>query len=411
MRVLFIPWSQPTHYMQAVPLVWAFRAAGHDVRVAGQPHVAEAVKRSGLTFTPVGRDYDYLPDFLAVTRKIAEHTRDNAGRGSDLAGRAEVPADRMRKALQSRFAPFTRTAEAMAGELTALAAAWRPDLVVANDMAIVAPLVAEAAGVPLVHHLTGPAFTRRMGVFPAGGGDPAIWPDDLRALFEQYGVEPRADYAAATVDPCPERLQYPGVPNRTPVRFVPYNGPGDVPDWLSEPPARARVCVTWGTTTSQLVGTEGFLVPRILRALAGADVEVVATVKAEDRDLVGAVPANVRLVQEVPLHLLLPSCAAVVHQGGTGTMLTAAALGVPQVVVPGVLDQVAATEQLVAAGAGLSLTPAEAEAADGAAVAAAVAQALSDDKLKTAARDLRDEIAAEPSPARVVEALAALAKP
>ena len=39
-----------------VPLAWALRAAGHDVRVAVQPSFAATVTSAGLTAVPVGRD-------------------------------------------------------------------------------------------------------------------------------------------------------------------------------------------------------------------------------------------------------------------------------------------------------------------------------------------------------------------
>ena len=48
---------------------------------------------------------------------------------------------------------------------------------------------------------------------------------------------------------------------------------------------------------------------------------------------------NVRLVDYVPHAKLFPKMAAVVHHGGAGTIHTAAVAGVPQVVIPHVLDQ------------------------------------------------------------------------
>src|SRR6202012_4075036 len=59
MKVMFIPWGQATHYFFMVPLVWAFRAAGDEVRVASQPGAAEAIKRSGMSVTVVGEAYDF----------------------------------------------------------------------------------------------------------------------------------------------------------------------------------------------------------------------------------------------------------------------------------------------------------------------------------------------------------------
>src|SRR2546430_4086138 len=60
MRVLFVPWGQTTHWFHMVPLAWAFRAAGHEVRIVAQPGVVAAVAASGLTATHVDRDYDLV---------------------------------------------------------------------------------------------------------------------------------------------------------------------------------------------------------------------------------------------------------------------------------------------------------------------------------------------------------------
>jgi UDP:flavonoid glycosyltransferase YjiC (YdhE family) len=35
----------------------------------------------------------------------------------------------------------------------------------------------------------------------------------------------------------------------------------------------------------------------------------------------------------MPLHVLLPTCSAIVHQGGIGGVLTAVVAGVPQLVI------------------------------------------------------------------------------
>ena len=404
MKVLLVPWSQPTFYYQMVPLAWAFRAAGADVRVAGQPQVAAAVKNSGLTVTQVGDGYDYLPAFQRIADDIARHNRAHPDRRTSLEQKAAPSPEMRRKVLEQKFEPFVETAVVMAGELVELAASWGPDLVVTNPFVLAAPLAAHAAGARLVHHLTGPAVERQMGFFPGSGAAPELWTSKLVELYGRHGVPVRPEYAAATVDPCPESLQYPGTPDRLPIRFVPYNGPGDAPLWLSRPPARRRVCVTWGTTTTQLGGEGTFLVPDILAALADLDVEVVLAIKGSDRALLGDIPANVRVVEELPLHLLLPSCDAVVHQGGTGTMLTAASYGVPQVLIAGMLDQVATATRLSAHGAGLSVDP---EGFSGTALAEAVTRALEDPAVRGAARALRREIQEQPSPAEVAERLGA----
>lgn len=53
----------------------------------------------------------------------------------------------------------------------------------------------------------------------------------------------------------------------------------------------------------------------------------------------GALPADVMVVDDVPHELLFPRMAAIVHHGGAGTTSLASWAGVPQLVVPHLLDQ------------------------------------------------------------------------
>jgi UDP:flavonoid glycosyltransferase YjiC (YdhE family) len=65
-----------------------------------------------------------------------------------------------------------------------------------------------------------------------------------------------------------------------------------------------------------------------------------------------ALPEGVMVVDEVPHARLFPRCAAVVHHGGSGTTATAARAGVPQVVVPHLLDQFYFGRRVAALGLG-----------------------------------------------------------
>ena len=58
MRVLLTTYPERTHFLAMVPLAWALRTAGHDVRVAVQPKFAPTVTQAGLTAAPVGRNSD-----------------------------------------------------------------------------------------------------------------------------------------------------------------------------------------------------------------------------------------------------------------------------------------------------------------------------------------------------------------
>ncbi|BFO18326.1 hypothetical protein SHKM778_47140 [Streptomyces sp. KM77-8] len=137
-----------------------------------------------------------------------------------------------------------------------------------------------------------------------------------------------------------------------PLRYVPYNGPGVVPSWVLEPPSRPRVCVTWGTFTSTATDQpDMFLVPTVLDALAELDVEPVVAVTGAERELLGEVGDRARIVQDLPIHTVLPSCSAVIHHGGATTVLSAARFGVPQLTMPHLFEQRLNSDLLEAVGA------------------------------------------------------------
>src|SRR3954464_9288253 len=69
----------------------------------------------------------------------------------------------------------------------------------------------------------------------------------------------------------------------------------------------------------------------------------------------GPLPANVRMARWLPMVDVLPSCAAVIHHGGSGTMFGARVAGVPQVVLPLGADQPTNADAVVRRGVGLAL--------------------------------------------------------
>ncbi len=71
----------------------------------------------------------------------------------------------------------------------------------------------------------------------------------------------------------------------------------------------------------------------ILMKAAHRDVELVATLDPAELP-VHALPDNVRATGYVPLDVLLPGAAAMVHHGGQGTFAAAVARRVPQIIAP-----------------------------------------------------------------------------
>ena len=241
---------------------------------------------------------------------------------------------------------------------------------------------------------------------PEQRSDPlASW---LTARAADYGGTFREELTTGqlTLDPLPASLAIDtGVPS-TPIRFVPYNGPAVVPDWLRTPPSRPRVCRASAPPTPS--GTAVTTSPRPTSwQLSELDAEVVAALLPAQVNEVGPLPGNVRVVQSVPLHALLPTCSALIHHGGFGSYANALVYGVPQLsVTTPVADQLYRGAGLREQGAGLLLESGTATADD---VRRATARLLDEPAFAEHARRLRHEAVSRPSPSDVVPMLEKLA--
>jgi UDP:flavonoid glycosyltransferase YjiC (YdhE family) len=296
---------------------------------------------------------------------------------------------------------FVMVAETMTAPTVALARRWRPDVVVYEPTTYAGPLAAAVLGVPALRHTWGIDYTCLYREFE---------PEALAGLCARCGVDGVETLGAATVDPCPPVLQVPpsaSVPvpvHRIPMRYVPYNGAGPAPGRPPAPGRRPRVCVTWGASSAQwdrrLVRPDV-----VLEALAGLDVDVVVAASTAVRELIGALPDGMRLVVDQPLHHFLPGCAAIVHQGGLGTLMTAAAHGVPQLLLPRLADTLLNARRLAATGAGDFALPGEADAAG---VRARLEGLLRSPAHTGAAAVLRSEIDRLPNAGTTVRAVEAL---
>jgi UDP:flavonoid glycosyltransferase YjiC (YdhE family) len=388
MRVLFTTWAWPSHYFPMVPLAWALRAAGHEVLMASQPDLLPTMRASGLPCTRVGRDLDVVAVYRAGTERVT------------LAGRETVKPSR-----RSRLSLYVELALAMADDLLALARSWRPDLIVYDPLTYAGPLVAKSIGVPAARNLFGPDLTS----FTKMTGDVPGW----SALLQRFGLNDLDLLGVATIDPCPPGLQYPDTvapTARIHTRYIPYNGLSLVPIALPDRSHRERICLTWGTSIHRLLGQQAFLPGHILRTCARLaeerDAELVLAVTANQRRLIPDPPPNVRIVESVPLNVLLSTCSALVHQGGAGTMLTALNHALPQLVLPQIFDESANAYQLTATGAGLThpapdLTPTD--------LVTAAGDLLDNPAHRDAARRLQREMHHQPAPADTVTRLAQLA--
>ncbi|MFF0388447.1 nucleotide disphospho-sugar-binding domain-containing protein [Kitasatospora sp. NPDC004615] len=406
MRVLFTVSDWFGHWSAMVPLGWALQGAGHEVRVLCAPSQADALTRAGLTAVPVLDGWD-----MAFQGRLQNYL--NAGKG--LWSYPEPPPHPVTGQPLADLADFdlggwfganlpalAERARRSTDAAVAYARRWQPDVHVHDLVSIEGLLLGRVLDVPSAIHLWGPAGTDEQ--------EPGLTlvPVDMSKSFERYGVgEPGFEQVTHVIDANPASLA-PAVQGaeRLPVRFVPYNGPGAEPDWLAGLPERPRVCVVWGTSVSEMFGEVSFTVPQVIEELAALDVEVVLTLTGADRERLGELPSNVRLLERVPLHLLLPHCDLVVHHGGAGCVMTALAAGTPQLALTNGVEQRLNADRIAAAGAGLGLPNAGLEPG---AVRAAAAALLGDPAHRAAASRLREENDRRPAPAELVSVLEELA--
>ncbi|GAA2719566.1 MULTISPECIES: activator-dependent family glycosyltransferase [Streptomyces] len=423
MRVLFTTFAAKSHMHAQVTLAWALRAAGHDVRIASHPDLAEEITRTGLTAVGVGEE-------LHLDEQMQE-TQENIGQDVDqLESQAQVGLD-MSETRPERltwdytlgvFTAMTSVvfqnccSDRMVDELVDHCRSWKPDLVLWDTMTFAGAVAAFATGcaqgrllfgMDLAGHMR-QTFLRQLGERP-----PALRDDPLREWLtwslERHGAA--FDEAAVTGDftvtPLPESLRLPVDLHYVPMRYVPYNGQSRVPDWLAKPPAGRRVCITLGVAHREVLGSDRASIGDLLEAVAGLDdVEVVATLNENQLKDFDTLPDNVRAVDFVPLDALLPSCSAVIHHGGSGSFGTAMVHGVPQlIVVDGVWDTINKSRYLEERRAGLYV-PGKLSAEG---LRALLVRLLDEPVFAANAAVLRREALAAPAPAQVVPTLERLA--
>jgi UDP:flavonoid glycosyltransferase YjiC (YdhE family) len=142
---------------------------------------------------------------------------------------------------------------------------------------------------------------------------------------------------------------------------------------------------------------------RALDDLAQLDVEVLVAVGPDgDPAALGESGERLHVERFVDQAAVMEHVDVVVHHGGTGTVLGAAAAGLPQLLMPQGADQFFNLDIMTGAGAALGLPNDRQEPG---AIRAAVETLLADGPQRAASRQLQAEIAAMPAPADLVEVL------
>ncbi|MFD9718064.1 activator-dependent family glycosyltransferase [Streptomyces sp. NPDC059076] len=423
MRVLFTTFAATSHLHIQIPLAWALRSAGHDVCVASQPDLVEYISHTGLTGVAVGAELRLDEQMNGMTRErdvedvpLAEEDLDFVNL-TDLSG--THPERLTHDYLHDAFEALTSyvypslSPPSMIDDLVEFARSWRPDLVIWDCQTFAGPVAAMATGAAHARLLfsldligrSHAAFRKSLADRPAGERDDPLerW---LGRTLERYSV-PYSDEAVTgqwTIDPIPGSMRGPAGGSHVPVRYVPYGGASSIPSWLYEPVKRPRICVTLGQAGREVLGADHAPIAELLEAVADLDIEVIATLSAAQLPPTARVPDNVRVVDHVPLDALLPTCAAIVHHGGAGTLQTAQLHGVPQIIFPAALwDGAAKRSYIESSGSGLAVPDDVPQTADS--LRALITRVLDDPSFARAAAKVRREMLAMPVPRDIVPTL------
>jgi len=348
MRVLVVAAPLLGHVFPLMPLALALRDSGHDVVIATGGE-ALRVRDSGLNVeNVVPSNIRFGPIALRIMFRNPSIAK------AELRGSGNLD-------FVSRL--FGRVGDAMTAPLQALATKWRPDVVVHEPLA--------AAG----SALNVPSIVHDVSLFDGL--------DLTAAVGARMKAEVRSPTTILRTAP-PSVAQFLG---GRPMRFVAYSGDAEVPDWLAEPAGKPRILVSRSTAPGPGATK---MMAAVAKAAPHVDAEFVFVRPGRTRNL----PDNVRTVGWVPIPRVLPFCDGIVHHGGAGTLLSALAAGVPQLVEPGPGDRTVHATAITERGAGF-------KAGAGEITPELLAELITSPKLQKAAGDVSDEIAAMPSPAEV----------
>ncbi len=369
MRFLFSFAGGSGHFFPTQIFARVLARRGHDVLYTCQEGMVATVAGAGWRVEPSGGASLLSPD----------------------ARRPLVPPDRQaeERAVRNFFAG--RGARERAYRLVDLLEAWRPDLVVRDEMDFGAAVAADAVGLP---HAA-------VVVIAAGGfGREDIVGKPLAALRSELGLVPEVAVQALNhyllIVPVPPRFRHPHDPLPPSARYV---RPAILEDLAGTPPRRAsdragrvpHVYLTLGTIFPQ---ESGDLFQRALAGLVSVGARVtVTTGGAITPAELGDQPSSVRVERFLPLSEVLTDSDLVVSHGGSGTVVSALALGCPQVLLPMGADQLNTSERCEQLGVGISLDAFSCTPTD---VANAVGTVLWTPQFRVNAEGLADEAQALP---------------
>jgi hypothetical protein len=363
----------------------ALLAAGHDVIILTSSDLTGLLTELGYAAEAVGETVGW-----GLAQVQSRHPELTTSLPAEQAWRldAELFADALPRA--------------MAPALVTAFSSRRPDLVLYESTNLGAVLAAAELDIPAVcldlwavgcWHVKRSELEQRIS---------AVW-------AERSAVPLTFDplLGRAHLDPAPPSLHIPagteGDSIRMPTRQIAWGDPRvSLTSWLTRYHSRPVVYLTLGTVGWGTVD----LLHDVLAGLAELPVDVLVAIGSHfEPSQLGPLPDSVWVERFVRQDLVLAHVDLAVHHGGSGTLLGAAAEGVPQLVMPMGADQFQNSEALAFSGAGVALPQSSVTAA---AVQDGVQQLIDDPNYRAAAYRIRGEILALPTPADRIDDLIAL---
>ncbi len=374
MRALFSSTRGAGHFQPLVPFARAFERAGHEVRVAAPPALADTVRDAGFELS----EFDPPPEdeLDAVWSRVPELSKEAQDRAvvGEIFGRLNSTASLPR--------------------LSAACSDWSPDVVLRDPNEYGSAVAAELHGIPHVRVAISLSSIETRGI--------ALAAEAVDNIRQGAGLEPDPDGARLRDSPYlsvfPSTLDDGAQPDTHRFRDPAWDEPAAaLPGWWPGREDEPLVYVTFGSVAGgfpQALPVYGVA----LEAVAERPVRVLLTVGRElDLDALPAAPGNVRVERWVPQQDVLAHAAAVVCHGGSGTTLGAVAAGIPLVMVPLFADQPENAQRVAEVGAGVAVEP-DREAADAtvAPLREAIETVLAGASYRERAGELADELRAQP---------------
>jgi len=421
LRVLFatVPWS--SHFYPTVPLAWALRSAGHEVRIAAAPEFTDTITQAGLTAVAVGPDE-------ALEERIRRLRGNNQEPADPIVPNFPTdPLYELRNDERERF-PWEKISwlydslvvpvawilnDDMIDDLVTFCRAWQPDLVLCDAMTHAGAIAADAVGAAHARLLYWHDINIRMRndfLAAVAQQPPGRRTDMLHDWYEEWAGKYGRDFSEElvvghfAVNVLPERTRLDPHEQTLSLRYVPYNGHSVQLPWLYETPRVPRVLMTFGILALSWVEERRMTIEQLqdtLDSLADLDIELVITLADEVRAQLTA-PANCRMVGFVPLDVILPTCSVVIHHGGAGSFNGTLVHGLPQLILEYSIDAPAKQQIMVETGAGLSIPRDE---VSGPRIKQDLIRLMTEEKFREGAAQLQQEALAQPTPNDLVPEL------